>query len=70
MSSCDWPNFIALRWALLMLNQRSSLSVRKGAAAPSDASQALKSRFMPYAKSIEQLAFRPFRLSTPLQMPQ
>ena len=45
---------------------RSSSSVFTGAEAPSDASHALKSRFMPYLKTIEQSSSRPSRRS-PLQ---
>ena len=65
MSSNDWPYLIAPRGALARLNQRSSDSVLNGAAFPSEASHALKSRFMPYVKSVEQFALRPLRSSTP-----
>ncbi len=45
---------------------RSSVSVFTGAFGPSVASHALKSRFIPYLKTIEQSASLPFALSRPL----
>ena len=49
---------IALRLACAVLNARSSASVFTGAAGPSEASHALKSRFMPYHSTDEQFGSR------------
>ena len=49
-----------------MFHCRSSVSVFTGARSPSDLSQVLKSRFIPYLNAIEQSASRPFAFSRPL----
>ena len=68
MSSCDWPYLIVPRVVCAVLKLRKSVSVLTGAAGPSDASQALKSRFIPYLNTIEQLSSLPRALSAPEQV--
>ena len=68
MSSCDWPYLIAPRDTCAVLQLRKSVSVFNGAAGPSDASHALKSRFIPYLNTIEQFASLPRALSAPEQV--
>ena len=50
-----------------MFHCRSSESDLTGALSPNEASQLLKSRFIPYLKATEQSASRPLALSSPLQ---
>ena len=70
MSSSAWPYLMApARWCATF-HSRSSVSVFTGAAAPSDASHALKSRFMPYLNTTEQSASLPFALSRPPHVDQ
>ena len=54
----------------VMFNSRSSVSVLTGAEGPRVASHALKSRFMPYFKTMEQSASLPFALFSPEHWPQ
>src|SRR5512140_1744719 len=66
MSRFACPYLIApARWCATF-HSRSSVSDFTGALAPSDWSQVLKSRFMPYLNAIEQLASRPLAFSRPL----
>ncbi len=70
MSSRAWPYLMApARW-WATFHRRNSASVFTGAAAPSEASHALKSRFMPYLNTTEQSASFPFALSSPPQVDQ
>src|SRR6185369_265527 len=66
----DWPYLIAPALACFVLNSRSSVSDLSGAAAPSDFSHALKSRFMPYLKTIEQSSSLPLPAFAPEQVDQ
>ena len=67
MSSSDWPYLIAPALACAVFHSRSSVSVFTGAAAPSDFSQLLKSRFIPYFSTTEQSSSLPFALLAPEQ---
>ena len=62
-----WPYLMApARW-WVMFHSRSAVSVLTGALSPSDLSQRLKSRFIPYLNAIEQSASRPLAWSSPPQ---
>src|SRR5262245_65975658 len=70
MSSRDWPYLIAPAFACAWFHSRSPVSVFAGADGPSDFSQMLKSRFMPYLKLTEQPASFPLACSAPEQKSQ
>ena len=67
MSKRDCWYLIAPALACARFQSRCSFSVLTGADGPSDASHALKSRFMPYLKLIEQFASLPLACSAPEQ---
>src|SRR5689334_3268565 len=68
MSSCDWPYLIVPAAVCAALNCRSSLRDFTGAEGPSDASQLLKSRFIPYFSTTVQFSSEPFPLPAPEHM--
>src|SRR4026207_2169141 len=59
MSRLDCPYLIAPAFWWAVFQAISSFSVLTGAAGPSDSSHLLKSRFIPYLKSIEQCSSLP-----------
>src|SRR5262245_15831466 len=68
MSKFDCPYLIEpARWCL-RFHSRSSVSDLTGADGPSVASQWLKSRFIPYLRTIEQFASDPLEFPEPEQM--
>src|SRR3954466_10772583 len=70
MSSCDCPYLIAPAFACAVFHSRSSVNDLSGAAEPSDFSQALKSRFIPYLRTTEQSSSLPLAFVTPEHWPQ
>src|SRR6185503_5932884 len=69
LSSCACPYFnVPADWCA-RFHSRSAVNDFTGARSPSDASHALKSRFMPYLNTTEQSSSRPLASSGPLHTP-
>src|SRR5258705_8122358 len=68
MSRFDWPYLIDPPFLCASFHSRNSVSDFTGASGPSVASQALKSRFIPYLSTLEQFWSLPFPSPDPEQV--